>query len=339
MDIIESTTFQLARPGALWLLLAVPVVLGALVMRRRRATMKVSSGVIAAAGGRTLASRMLWLPHALRVLAVVGVILALARPQVRASRTEDLNVEGIDIVLAIDVSTSMKAADFRPKNRLTVAKQVMADFIAGRLNDRIGLVVFAGEAYTQAPLTLDYDVVLSVLDSVRMGLIEDGTAIGNALATALNRLKNSDAKSKVVIMVTDGDSNKGNISPGAAATIAKNLGVRVYTIMVGKGGRVPYPAGRDFLGRTTYREVQIPVNPELLQQIAQTTGGGFYVATDKESLEENFQAILDDLERSKIMEGGTYVNYTEVFPLTLLPAMGLLLLELLLSATRLKRFP
>lgn len=332
------TTLQLARPGALVLLLLVPLVVW-LLARRRREGMRLPSALPVRGLKRTLTVHLRWLPTALRVTALILVVFALARPRIRAAKADDLSVEGIDIVLALDVSTSMKAADFKPKNRLHVAKQVIDDFISKRTNDRIGLVVFAGEAFTQAPLTLDYGVLRDVLKSVRMGVIEDGTAIGNALATSLNRLKDSEAKSKVVILVTDGDSNAGNISPTEAAGIAKRLGVRVYTIMVGKGGKVPYPAGRDLWGRTAYQQVEIPVNKALLKEIAKTTGGLFFVATDKASLERNFQRILDELEKTKLMEGGVYVNYTEIFPLPLLPAVLLVLLDLLLSATRFRTFP
>ncbi|RMG18696.1 MAG: VWA domain-containing protein [Deltaproteobacteria bacterium] len=335
---MELSTFQFARPFALLLLVAVPYVLVAMwLYRRRTPRLRFPSSHLAEGLKPTLWTRLRWLPPLLRVLAVALAVLGLARPQVRAQRTEDVTVEGIDIVIALDVSTSMRAVDFKPRNRLHVAKQVIADFIRKRVNDRIGLVVFAGEAYTQAPLTLDYNVLLDVLKSVRMGVIEDGTAIGNALATSLNRLKKSKAKSKVVILVTDGDNNSGNISPTEAAAIAKQMGVKVYTIMVGKGGKVPYPV--DGLFGKRYQYVEMPVNPALLKQIAKTTGGEFYVATDRESLERNFQSILDELEKTKLMEGGTYVRYTEVFPLAILPAVLLLFLELLLSATRLKTFP
>jgi Ca-activated chloride channel family protein len=216
---------------------------------------------------------------------------------------------------------------------------VLRKFIQGRTNDRIGLVVFAGEAYTQAPLTLDYHVLGEILDSVKTGLIEDGTAIGNALATALNRLRDSTAKSKVVILITDGDNNSGNISPMEAAAIAKDLSVRVYTILVGKGGKVPYPAGNDFFGQLTYREVELPVNPELLKGIAQETGGRFYNAIDKRTLESGLNDILDQLEKSKLFQSGGYQNMTEVYEPFLVLACLALLLELALSATRLRSFP
>lgn len=284
-------------------------------------------------------ARLWWLPGALLVAAVALTSIGLAGPRLRASRRQDLSVEGIDIVVAFDLSTSMLAADFRPKDRITVAKEVLKNFIDSRQNDRIGLVVFAGEAYTQCPLTLDYRVLEELLDQVRTGVIVDGTAIGNALATAVNRLRESDAKSRVVILITDGDNNAGNISPLQAAEIAKDSGIKVYTILIGKGGRVPYPTGTDLFGRTTYEPVEIDVNPELLQQIAKATGGGFYPATDKETLESGLHAVLDSLEKSKIYEAGGSTRYDEWYARFFLPAALLGLLGLGLRSSRLSGAP
>jgi Ca-activated chloride channel family protein len=250
-----------------------------------------------------------------------------------------LSVEGIDIVVAFDLSSSMLAADFRPKDRISVAKDVLKRFIESRQNDRIGLVVFAAEAYTQCPLTLDYAVLEELLERVKTGVIQDGTAIGNALATAVNRLRESDAKSRVVILITDGDNNAGNISPLQAAQIAKDLGIKVFTILIGKGGMVPYPSGTDIFGRTTYQQVEIDVNPELLQQIAQTTGGAYYASTDRATLEAGLQAVLDKLEKSKLYEAGGRVHYDEWYARLFLPAALLGLLGLMLRATRLAGAP
>lgn len=297
-----------------------------------------------------------WAPRLFRGVAVALACVALARPQLRGNKVRDLSVEGIDIVVDLDISTSMNALDFRPKDRISVAKEVLRSFIEGRTNDRIGLVVFAGEAYTQAPLTLDYHVLGEILDSVKTGLIEDGTAIGNALATAVNRLcetRSADgkevaradefckggAKSKVVILITDGDNNAGNISPMEAAAIAKQFGIRVYTILVGKGGKVPFPSGPDFFGQQTTREVEIPVNPELLKAIATDTGGSFYKATDRKSLESGLGDILDQLEKTKLFQSGGYQNMHEAYEPFLFGAVVALLLELLLAATRLRSFP
>lgn len=284
-------------------------------------------------------ARLWWLPGALLIATVTLTSIGLAGPRLRASRRQDLAVEGIDIVVAFDLSTSMLAADFRPKDRITVAKEVLRSFIASRQNDRIGLVVFAGEAYTQCPLTLDYKVLDSLLDQVRTGVIVDGTAIGNALGTAVNRLRESDAKSRVVILITDGDNNAGNLSPLQAAQIAKDLGIKVFTILIGKGGRVPYPTGTDLFGRTTYEPVEIDVNPDLLQQIAKATGGSYYPATDKESLEQGLHAVLDSLEKSKIYEAGGTARYDEWYARFFLPAALFGLLGVALRGTRLQGAP
>jgi Ca-activated chloride channel family protein len=278
-------------------------------------------------------------PPILYALSVAACALALAQPRVRTSAAEDVSVEGIDIVIAFDVSTSMLAADFQPKDRITVAKDVIDNFIASRTNDRVGLVVFAGEAYTQCPLTLDYQVLRQILKEVRCGVIEDGTAIGNALATAVNRLRESDAKTKVVVLITDGGNNAGNIAPEQAAQIAKQFGVKVYTILVGKGGKVPYPVGKNIFNEPSYQMVDIDVNPELLNLIADTTGGKSYVATDRQSLENNFRDILGRLEKTKIIEGARYARYRELFREALLPAVALAGLGLLLQATLLRSFP
>ncbi len=326
-------------PWAFLLLSGLPLLLFlALTERRRSAALRFPLAGLLGAGPRALA-RLWWLPHLLRAAALCLAVVALARPQIRGGKARDLSVEGIDIVVAFDISTSMNAVDFRPKDRTSVAKDVLRKFIQGRVNDRIGLVVFAGEAYTQAPLTLDYHVLSDILSSVKTGLIEDGTAIGNALATALNRLRESEAKSKVVILITDGDNNAGNISPMQAAAIAKQLGVKVYCIMVGKGGMVPFPSGPDLFGSPTYREIEIPVNPELLKGIARETGGRFYSAVDRVTLESGLNDILDQMEKSKLYQAGAFENVSERYEPYLLGAAVLLLLELVLTSTRLRSFP
>jgi len=332
-------TLTFAHP---WALLGLAALLPAawLLARRRRALPRlVMPRASAASLPPSRWARLWWLPGALLIAAVTLTSLGLAGPRLRASRRQDLAVEGIDIVVAFDLSTSMLAADFRPKDRITVAKEVLRNFIASRQNDRIGLVVFAGEAYTQCPLTLDYKVLDSLLDQVRTGVIVDGTAIGNALGTAVNRLRESDAKSRVVILITDGDNNAGNLSPLQAAEIAKDLGIKVFTILIGKGGRVPYPTGTDLFGRTTYEPVEIDVNPELLQQIAKVTGGAYYAATDKESLEQGLRGVLDSLQKSKIYEAGGTARYDEWYARFFLPAALFGLLGVALRGTRLLGAP
>jgi Ca-activated chloride channel family protein len=327
-------------PRALWLLLLVPLV-GVLGHReqRRRAALRFSAAPVLAAGPKGWRARGLGLLPVLRMAALALAVLALARPQSQGARTRDLSVEGIDIIIALDLSTSMEAVDFRPNNRISVAKETLSDFISARVNDRIGLVVFAGAAYTQAPLTLDYGVLKEVVKQLRTRVLEDGTAIGDAIAVSLNRLRDSDAKSKVIVLITDGDNNAGKISPLDAAAMARSLHIPVFTILVGKGGRVPFPDGTDLFGNPSYRELEVAVNPELLKSIAAETGGAYYRATDRESLVSGLRAVLDRLDKSKLLEGGAMANMREEFPPFLLAAFLLAALELLLRATVLRVFP
>ncbi len=328
-----------AHPWALLgLLTAIPAVW---LLRRRRGSLPrivLPDGSAAKGLPRSRWARVWWLPGALLIAAVVLTTLGLSGPRLRGAR-RDLSVEGIDIVVAFDLSTSMLAADFRPKDRITVAKEVLRNFIASRQNDRIGLVVFAGEAYTQCPLTLDYKVLDTLLDQVRTGVIVDGTAIGNAVATAVNRLRESDAKSRVIILITDGDNNAGNLSPLQAAAIAKDLGIKVFTILIGKGGRVPYPTGTDLFGRTTYEPFEIDVNPDLLKEIAAVTGGTFTAATDKETLEQGLGAVLDNLEKSKILDTSGSARYDEWYARFFAPAALFGLLGIALRGTRMQGAP
>lgn len=327
-------------PRVLWLLLLVPLV-GVYSWReqRRRAALRFSAAHVLAAGPRGTRARLQGLLPVLRMAALALAVVALARPQTHGARTRDLSVEGIDIVIALDLSTSMEAVDFRPQNRITVAKETLSDFISSRVNDRIGLVVFAGAAYTQAPLTLDYGVLKEVVKQLRTRVLEDGTAIGDAIAVSLNRLRDSDAKSKVIVLITDGDNNAGKISPLDAAAMAKALRVPVFTILVGKGGRVPFPDGTDLFGNPSYRELDIAINPELLKAIAKETDGAYYRATDRESLQSGLRAVLDRLDKSKLLEGGAMANMREEFPPFLLAAFILAALELLLRTTWLRVFP
>jgi len=334
-----------ARPWALLLLLGVPLAIAAAIRdRRRRAALHVPTLPALLHVGRGRLARIHWLPTALRCAALAACALALAGPLEAKPHARDLSVEGIDIVVALDLSTSMNAADFQPEDRLGAARRVLDDFIVRRPNDRIGLVVFAGEAYTQCPLTLDHQVLRDILGQLQTGAIADGTAIGNAIATSLNRLRESDAESRVVILITDGDSNAGNVSPGEAAQMARELGVQVHTIMVGRecepgaDCRVPFPT-RDVFGRRAYKRVEIPVNPALLREIAQTTGGTFHVASDTAGLAQGLQEVLSSLEKTRIAEVRQLADRVERFDFFLLPALLLGLLEVGLATTRFRRFP
>jgi Ca-activated chloride channel family protein len=278
-----------------------------------------------------------WLPRVPSVLGAVGVvavIVALARPQTGVT-SETLLTQGIDIVMVMDVSSSMLAEDLEP-NRLEAAKAVAADFVGGRRNDRIALVAFAGQAFTQAPLTLDYSVVQSLLGELQVGIIEDGTAVGMGLGTAVKRLQASDVESKVVILLTDGRSNRGEIGPVTAAQMAQALGVRVYAIGVGTRGeaRVPVP---DPLGGTRLMPMRVDIDEPTLRKIAELTGGQYFRATDNESLSSIYEEI-DQLERTEI-EVQNFTQYAERFPAILALGLILLLLEIGLSQTVLRRLP
>jgi len=246
--------------------------------------------------------------------------------------------EGIDIMIALDCSTSMEALDFEPKSRITVAKEVFKEFIDSRKNDRIGLVVFAKQAYTQSPLTLDYKALKTLIDPIRTGVIEDGTAIGNAIAVAINRLRESQAKTKTIFLITDGDNNAGNISPLEAAELAKKFGIIIYPIMIGKDGPVPYPVGKDFFGRTVYRNVEFTTNPNLLKEIASTTGGEYFEAKSYEQFQKTFPEILNSLAKSRFEETSIYENSIDLGRYLLLISF-ILLIILIIFFSPLKRFP
>jgi Ca-activated chloride channel homolog len=274
------------------------------------------------------------LPDALGLLTSALVVVALARPQTGIS-SESVSTQAIDIVLALDVSSSMLAEDLEP-NRLEAAKAVAADFVAGRRNDRIGLVAFAGEAFTQAPLTLDYGVITELLGELKTGMIEDGTAVGMGLATAVKRLEASDAKSKVVILLTDGRNNRGEIGPVTAAQMAKALGVRVYTIGAGSRGSARVPIDDPLRGRV-YATMRVDVDDATLKQVAELTGGRYFRATDRESLAQIYKEI-DQLERTEV-QVKNYTRHAERFGPVLAAALLLLVAESALSWTVLRRLP
>lgn len=273
-----------------------------------------------------------WLRGAVLLL----IVVSLARPQSGAT-IESVSTHGVDIVIALDTSGSMRAEDFRPKNRLEVARRTVESFIDGREQDRIGLVVFAALAVTRCPLTLDHAMLKELLQQVDFAAREqDGTALGMGLATAVNRLRESEARSKVVVLVTDGVNNRGQIAPKAAAEAARALDVKVYTIGVGSDGEVPVPVDMGPAG-TRYVTQRVELDEDLLREIAETTHGRYFRATDTEGLRQIFERI-NELEKTEI-ESRVRVLYSELFPFTLLPAVALLLLERLLAGTRLRRIP
>ena len=321
-----------AHPWWLLALLAVPA-LAVAAWRRRGGVPGVRYSVAddAAALETTGWARLRGLPDALLLAALALGIVGMARPQVRDA-TVERSTEGIDIVLALDVSTSMMADDFVP-NRFEAAKAVAAEFVRSRESDRVGLVVFAAQAYTQAPLTLDYRFLQTMLAEVRMGLIEDGTAIGTALATATSRLRDSEAASKVVILLTDGQNNRGQVDPQTAAEAAAALGVKVYAIGVGGDGRSR--RGGPFGGFGMLPSAD--VDEDALRAVAQTTGGRYFRATDADALREIYQAIAQ-LERTEIEET-VLLDVDERYPWALWPALLCLVGAVVLSSTRLREVP
>jgi Ca-activated chloride channel family protein len=283
---------------------------------------------------KTRRSWRLHLPFYCRIVALILLVMALARPQLGYSWEESLT-EGIDIEMVLDVSGSMGAEDFQPKNRLVVAKGVVKDFVSSRPADRIGIVIFSGSAVTKAPLTTDRQMLSMLIDSVELNTLPDGTAIGVALANAAARLKDSDAKSKVIILVTDGVNNAGAIDPVSAASVCKGLGIKVYTVGVGTAGRVPIPvlSTDPITGRQVTRRVlmNVEVDEQLLRDIASHTGGVFYKATDSDSFRDVFVEI-DELEKT-VLQTKHYVRYEEVFQPFAWAALSFLLLPLLIIAT------
>ncbi len=272
-------------------------------------------------------------PFALRMIAMAAIIVAIARPR-SSSDFETTNTEGIDIVLAMDVSTSMLARDFNP-DRIAAARDIAVQFIAERPSDRIGIVVFAGEAYTQCPLTTDRITLINMMKEVQTGLIEDGTAIGNGLATAVARLKDSDAVSRVIILLTDGVNNRGEIAPLTAAEIARTYGVRVYTIGVGAQGMAPYPVMTPY--GVQIQQVQVEIDEELLKQIATLTDGEYFRATDNTKLMSIYSQI-NQMEKSRTLVD-SFPVYKELFMKYALIALAALALEYLLRWLVLRRIP
>ncbi len=316
----------------LYFLLVIPLLVGFYIWKNRfrHAEMQYSHSGFMQDVKKSPRLYLLHLPFVMRMLAVSLLILALARPQ-SSSNMQDVSVEGIDIVLALDISGSMLAEDFKP-NRVEAAKNTALEFVRMRPGDRIGVTVFSGESFTMIPLTTDHILLSELLGTVQTGMVEDGTAIGDGLGTAVNRLRESDAISKVVILLTDGINNTGQIDPLTAAEIAQVLNIRVYTVGVGSQGAVPYPVQTPF--GIQYREMEIPLDEELLEEIAQMTGGRYFWADNQNSLEEIYREI-DQMERSKIDVQEFARKKDEYLPFVLL-AIVLVGLEFVLRKTWLR---
>jgi len=326
---------KFANPEFLWLFLLLPAIGYYLWWRRKKltVTLQFSSLQIFKNIPQTLRERLWHVPLALRLMAIAVFIVALARPQ-SISDKQNISTEGIDIVLELDLSGSMLAEDFNP-NRIEAAKQVASEFIDGRTNDRIGLVVFSAESFTQCPLTTDYPVLKNLLREVKNGMIADGTAIGLAIANGVNRLKDSKAKSKVMILLTDGVNNRGEIDPITAARIAATYGIRIYTVGVGAQGEAPYPVQTQFGIRRQL--IPVDLDEKGLTQVADMTGGKYYRATDNRKLKAIYKEI-DQLERTKI-EVTAYKRYSELYGGWLLAGLLAVLVEVGLSVTVLRRNP
>ncbi len=325
-----------AYPRLLWLLLVVVPLAAWYIYNQLKggATLRMSSTDAIPRSTRSAKYYLRHIPFVLRLGAISLMIVALARPQ-STEKGSNVTTEGIDIVLAMDVSSSMLARDFNP-DRIGAARQVASKFIVDRTSDRIGIVVFAGESFTQSPLTTDKSSLLSLMGQIRSGVIEDGTAIGNGLATAVNRLKESDAKSKVIILLTDGVNNSGQIAPLTAAEIAATLGIKVYTIGVGSMDMAPYPA-MDMWGNTVYQKMKVEIDEKALREIAEMTGGEYFRATDENKLSEIYDRI-NKLERTEI-DTTEYTLYHELFTRYLWWAVVLLIAEFLLRRLWLKQLP
>ncbi|MDX1638227.1 MAG: VWA domain-containing protein [Balneolaceae bacterium] len=315
-----------ANPEWFWLLALVPLLIALQVWRRYRhqepsLTFSDVSDLEELPGNWR--SYGVWLAPAFYWIAYALIVMALARPQFQ-NTTVERNAEGIDIVMALDISTSMKAEDLKP-NRFEAARNVAIDFIDKRISDRIGLVAFARKSFTVVPPTLDYDLLKRLLNDVQMGIVEDGTAIGMGIATAVNRLKESRAESKVIILLTDGQNNSGEIDPVTAADLAVTYGVKIYTIGAGTRGTAPYPVQDPVFG-TRYQNVKVDIDEEMLTRIAEMTDGEYFRATNTERLQEIYDRI-DELEKTEIEEL-IYTDYTDLYPRFLIPAFILLILGL-----------
>ncbi|MBQ9138570.1 MAG: VWA domain-containing protein [Alistipes sp.] len=328
---------EFASPKILWFLLLLVPLVAYYVYRSRQggAALTVSTTDTVRRAPKSWRYYLRHIPFVLRCAALSLIVVAIARPQ-SAEHYTNTTTDGIDIVLAVDVSTSMLAKDFMP-DRLSVAKEVAAEFIGDRTGDRIGIVVFAGESFTQSPLTTDQSSLQTMIGRIRSGIIEDGTAIGNGLATSINRLRESDAKSKVVILLTDGVNNRGEISPLTAAQIAQDMGIKVYTIGIGRKGTAPYPIFDERGREVDVVNMKVEIDEQVLRQIASQTGGEYFRATDKQTLEAIYEQI-NTLEKSTVEVENRTLLHEEYLPFALLALLSLLL-EFVINRILLKRIP
>ena len=334
----EVETLRWDKPYWLLALVAVPVVLllGTLGEDRRVPRLRVGNLEAARAAPKGLRARLRDVPGVLRAASLVLIAVALARPQSLAAAEIDER-SGIDIMVVLDLSGSMRAADLKP-TRLDAAKAVVQEFIERRADDRLGAVIFAKEAFLLSPLTFDHARLATLVGKMQMGVISgDGTAIGDGLATALARLRRSKASTRVIVLLTDGDSNAGSMSPDYATAAAKELGVKVYTVQMGNGDEVDVEIDKDAFGRPIYGRAKFPVNPALLKKIASETKGEAYIADDTEELRSSMHAILDGLAKTRFEAASSDV--VERFPLALIPGVALVLVEALLRALILRRYP
>jgi len=321
-------SLQVASPWVLAFFIVLPI--WWLWRRRRRQPAIIFSRVPVLAVGPRVGRHTTLVLFLLRNLALASLIVAVARPR-SGAHAEDVTSEGINIVLVIDLSSSMLALDFQPQNRMEVAREVVKRFVAQRTSDRIGVVAFAAEALTQVPLTTDYPVVQSAIDNLTIGQLEDGTAIGTGIATAANRLRDAPGKSRVMILLTDGENNRGSIDPRTAAKAAAVFGIKIYTIGVGSEGMAPVPVSQGLFG-LRYENRMVRIDEPLLQDVAKTTGGRYFRARDANALRSIYQQI-DQLEREPVRTR-TYVRYTELFRWPLIVGALALVAELLLAARR-----
>lgn len=329
----NNVTF--AYPYILYLLLLLPLILLWYWRHNKKRSPAITYSNLELFDGlqKSLRERLRHLPLLLRLLGLSFLIIALARPQTFSSG-ENVYTEGIDVAMLLDISGSMLAEDFKP-NRLEAAKNVIDEFVSGRTTDKIGLVVFASESFTQCPLTIDYPVLRGLLKEIKSGIIEDGTAIGTAIANGVNRLKDSEAKSKVIILLTDGVNNSGEIDPITAAQIAKKFGIRIYTVGVGTIGEAPYPFQTPFGKR--YQMVPVEIDEKVLNEVAEITDGKYFRATDNKKLEEIYN-IIDTMEKTRV-EITSYRKAKELFYGWLAAGFLIVLLELILSRTYLRKLP